>query len=143
MDFYGDVLVELVFALGAALFVANAYALFRRSADARAAQGDAVARRRPGSPVRGYGQTVVVEHAGGVRTRYAHLSTTLVAPGEEVREGQVVGRAGHSGRATGTHLHFEVMTASGKPLNPEQFAGLKAEGLVADLARGTNHGFRP
>jgi hypothetical protein len=35
------------------------------------------------------------------------------------------------------------MTASGKPLNPEQFAGLKAEGLVADLAHGTNHGFRP
>ena len=86
----------------------------------------------------GYGQTVVVEHAGGFRTRYAHLSTTLVAPGDDVRAGQVVGRAGHSGRATGTHLHFEVTTASGEPLNPEQFAGLKAEGLVADFTAATN-----
>ena len=118
-------------------------AKFHRGIDIRAAYGQDVPTAAPGRVVSagtegGYGQTVVVEHAGGVRTRYAHLSTTLVAPGEEVREGQVVGRAGHSGRATGTHLHFEVMTASGKPLNPEQFAGLKAEGVVADLTRGTN-----
>jgi murein DD-endopeptidase MepM/ murein hydrolase activator NlpD len=118
-------------------------AKFHRGIDIRAAYGQDVPTAAPGRVVSagtegGYGQTVVIEHAGGVRTRYAHLSTTLVAAGEEVREGQVVGRAGHSGRATGTHLHFEVMTASGKPLNPEQFAGLKAEGLVADLTRGTN-----
>lgn len=118
-------------------------AKFHRGIDIRAAYGQDVPTAAPGRVISagtegGYGQTVVVEHAGGVRTRYAHLSTTLVTPGEEVREGQVVGRAGHSGRATGTHLHFEVMTASGKPLNPEQFAGLKAEGLVADLTRGTN-----
>ena len=52
--FYDDVLVELVFALGAALFLANAYALFRRRADAAAATERTVARSRPGSPVRGY-----------------------------------------------------------------------------------------
>ena len=118
-------------------------AKFHRGIDIRAAYGQDVPTAASGRVVSagtegGYGQTVVIEHAGGIRTRYAHLSTTLVAPGEEVREGQVVGRAGHSGRATGTHLHFEVMTASGKPLNPEQFAGLKADGLVADLTRGTN-----
>jgi murein DD-endopeptidase MepM/ murein hydrolase activator NlpD len=118
-------------------------AKFHRGIDIRAAYGQDVPTAAPGRVVSagtegGYGQTVVIEHVGGLRTRYAHLSTTLVAPGEEVRDGQVVGRAGHSGRATGTHLHFEVMTASGKPLNPEQFAGLKAEGLVADLTRGTN-----
>jgi murein DD-endopeptidase MepM/ murein hydrolase activator NlpD len=118
-------------------------ATFHRGIDIRAAYGQDVPTAASGRVVSagtegGYGQTVVIEHAGGIRTRYAHLSTTLVAPGEEVREGQVVGRAGHSGRATGTHLHFEVMTASGKPLNPEQFAGLKAEGLVADLTHGTN-----
>ena len=118
-------------------------AKFHRGIDIRAAYGQDVPTAASGRVVSagtegGYGQTVVIEHAGGIRTRYAHLSTTLVAPGEDVREGQVVGRAGHSGRATGTHLHFEVMTASGKPLNPEQFAGLKADGLVADLTRGTN-----
>lgn len=118
-------------------------AKFHRGIDIRAAYGQDVPTAASGRVVSagtegGYGQTVVIEHAGGIRTRYAHLSTTLVAPGEDVREGQVVGRAGHSGRATGTHLHFEVMTASGEPLNPEQFAGLKADRLVADLARGTN-----
>lgn len=118
-------------------------ARFHRGIDIRAAYGQDVPSAAPGRVVSagtegGYGETVVIEHAGGIRTRYAHLSTTLVAPGDEVGEGQVVGRAGHSGRATGTHLHFEVMTASGEPLNPEQFAGLKAERLVADSTRGTN-----
>jgi hypothetical protein len=54
--FYDDVLVELVFAVGAALFVANVYALYRRRADATAASERTVARHRPGSPVRGYGR---------------------------------------------------------------------------------------
>jgi murein DD-endopeptidase MepM/ murein hydrolase activator NlpD len=118
-------------------------AKFHRGIDIRAAYGQDVPSAGPGRVVSagaegGYGQTVVVEHAGGVRTRYAHLSATLVVSGDEIREGQVVGRAGHSGRATGTHLHFEVMTASGEPLNPEHFAGLKAEGLVADFTPATN-----
>ena len=52
MDFYGDVLLELVTALGAALFVANAWALIRRRADRRAAAKQAAVRARPGSPVR-------------------------------------------------------------------------------------------
>ena len=52
MSFYDDVLIELVTALGAALFFANAFALFRRRADRRAAAKEAVVRNRPGSPVR-------------------------------------------------------------------------------------------
>jgi len=52
VDFYSDVLLQLVTALGAALFVANAYALLRRGADRRAAARAAVVRSRPGSPVR-------------------------------------------------------------------------------------------
>lgn len=52
MDFYGEVLVEIMVALGAALFVANAFALLRRRADRRAAAKTA-AGARPGSPVRG------------------------------------------------------------------------------------------
>lgn len=52
MDFYDDVLLQLVTALGAALFLANAYALIRRGADRRAAARDAIVRTRPGSPVR-------------------------------------------------------------------------------------------
>ena len=52
MDFYSDVLLELVTALGAALFVANAFALMRRAADRQEAARQAVIRARPGSPVR-------------------------------------------------------------------------------------------
>ncbi len=53
-NFYDSVLRELVFALGAALFVANAYALYRRRRDRADVQQRTVARSRPGSPVRGY-----------------------------------------------------------------------------------------
>src|SRR5215471_3560252 len=52
-SFYDGVLRELVFALGAALFVANVYALYRRRGDAERAKQRQVARHRPGSPVRG------------------------------------------------------------------------------------------
>lgn len=53
MDFYDDVLVELLAALGAALFIGNLLALVRRRADSRAAARERVLRARPGSPVRG------------------------------------------------------------------------------------------
>ena len=116
---------------------------FHRGIDIRAAYGQDVPSAATGKVIAagvegGYGKTVVIEHAGGVRTRYAHLSSILVASGDEVRGGQVVGQAGNSGRATGTHLHFEVTTAGGEPLNPEHFAQLKAGAGVADSTRGTN-----
>jgi hypothetical protein len=56
-SFYDEVLRELVFALGAALFVANAFALYRRRTDAQEAARRTVARSRPGSPVRGNRRT--------------------------------------------------------------------------------------
>jgi murein DD-endopeptidase MepM/ murein hydrolase activator NlpD len=118
-------------------------ARFHRGIDIRAAYGQEVSSAADGRVVSagtagGYGQTVVIEHAGGVRTRYAHLSMTTVVAGDEVREGQVVGRAGQSGRATGTHLHFEVTTAGGDALNPEHFSKFKADGPAADFTRASN-----
>jgi murein DD-endopeptidase MepM/ murein hydrolase activator NlpD len=70
-----------------------------------------------------YGLTVVVEHADGVQTRYAHLSALAVRAGEEVAKGTVVGRLGQSGRATGPHLHFEVLL-NGRRVDPAQVAQL-------------------
>jgi len=64
-----------------------------------------------------YGNTVVVDHGGGVATVYAHLSRCLVRPGQKVRAGDVVGLAGSSGLSTGPHLHFEVRVW-GRPRNP-------------------------
>ncbi len=75
----------------------------------------------------GYGQWVEVEHAGGIRTRYAHLSAFSVKVGDKVARGQEVGLSGNTGRSTGPHLHFEVRK-DGRPIDPT--------GEVADNALG-------
>jgi murein DD-endopeptidase MepM/ murein hydrolase activator NlpD len=98
------------------------HARFHRGIDVKAAYGQDVQTAGAGRVVfsgeqRGYGNTVLVEHGDGVQTRYAHLSATVVQVGDTVAAGQVVGRAGRSGRATGTHLHFEVIK-NGRPVAP-------------------------
>lgn len=84
----------------------------------------------------GYGNTVVIEHAGGASTRYAHLAAIDVHAGEKVHEGEAIGTVGQTGRSTGPHLHFELRQ-DGRPVNPELAAAryrapLKYEGAVAD-----------
>ena len=57
---------------------------------------------------RGYGLLVIVEHAPGKVTLYAHNRDLRVREGQEVRDHQVIATVGESGRTTGPHLHFEV-----------------------------------
>jgi murein DD-endopeptidase MepM/ murein hydrolase activator NlpD len=111
---------------------------YHRGVDLRAAYGEPIGAADGGTVVfageqGGYGQTVVVEHAGGVRTRYAHLSSLMTEAGAEVKAGEPIGRAGRSGRATGTHLHFEV-TKNGHPIDPHRLSagGLKVGPVTAD-----------
>ena len=118
-------------------------ATYHRGVDLRAAYGEAIGAADAGTVVfagqqRGYGQTVVVEHGDGVRTRYAHLSAVMTQVGAEVKAGESIGRAGRSGRATGTHLHFEV-TQHGRPIDPQTYGpgGLKPGGVAADWRDGT------
>ncbi len=59
----------------------------------------------------GYGQYIVVRHANGTQTLYAHLSTNNVGVGDIVATGEVIGAMGNTGRSTGPHLHFEVRGA--------------------------------
>ena len=56
----------------------------------------------------GYGQLVVVDHGGGLTTRYGHLSHIDVALDQTVARGQLLGKVGSTGRSTGPHLHYEV-----------------------------------
>jgi len=56
----------------------------------------------------GYGHYVMIEHANGTRTLYAHLKKRLVGVGDEVDGGQLIGLGGNTGRSSGPHLHFEI-----------------------------------
>lgn len=68
----------------------------------------------------GYGNQVIIDHPDGRSTRYAHLSKIDVEIGDNIKQGQVIGLVGSTGRSTGPHLHFEVI-AGGRRLNPLGF----------------------
>jgi murein DD-endopeptidase MepM/ murein hydrolase activator NlpD len=61
-----------------------------------------------GAAIRGYGNLIVLKHAGNLLTAYAHNSVLLVSQGQSVRAGDRIALVGQSGHATGPHLHFEV-----------------------------------
>jgi murein DD-endopeptidase MepM/ murein hydrolase activator NlpD len=64
-----------------------------------------------------YGNLIVIQHGFGLTTRYGHLSAFGVKPGQSIRRGQVIGYVGATGRATGSHLHYEIL-ANGQLLDP-------------------------
>ncbi|EHM10437.1 membrane-bound metallopeptidase [Thermanaerovibrio velox DSM 12556] len=70
--------------------------------------------------LRGYGQVIILDHGGDITTVYAHLSKIEVNEGEKVGRGEVIGRVGSTGIATGPHLHFEVRV-NGKATNPRGY----------------------
>jgi hypothetical protein len=90
----------------------------------------------------GYGNVVVVRHANGLETLYAHLWKIAVKPGDELRAGAALGRGGSTGHSTGTHLHFE-MRFRGVAINPAwllQLPELKLHAQQVYLLR-TREGF--
>ncbi|MEK7579139.1 MAG: LysM peptidoglycan-binding domain-containing M23 family metallopeptidase [Patescibacteria group bacterium] len=77
-----------------------------------AAAGEVIISKGGGAWSGGYGNYVVVKHDNGTQTLYAHLSSNAVAVGDVVAQGDVIGAMGATGKATGTHLHFEIRGAS-------------------------------
>ncbi|MBW4656080.1 MAG: M23 family metallopeptidase [Kaiparowitsia implicata GSE-PSE-MK54-09C] len=84
----------------------------------------------------GYGLTVVVHHEDGrEQSLYAHLSEIFVRPGEQVNQGEVIGRVGSTGNSTGPHLHFEFRertTDGWVALDP----GLALQAALAQMVNG-------
>ena len=68
----------------------------------------------------GYGREIEVDHGNGIVTVYGHLQGYNVVDGEQVVKGQVIGFVGHSGRTTGSHLHYEVQVR-GSAVNPHKY----------------------
>jgi murein DD-endopeptidase MepM/ murein hydrolase activator NlpD len=66
-----------------------------------------------------YGNLIVLKHGFGLTTRYGHLSGFAVKAGQSVKRGDVIGYVGATGRATGPHLHYEILT-NGQLMNPLQ-----------------------
>ena len=64
-----------------------------------------------------YGNVVFITHPDGYESRYAHLAKVLVKPGKQVKQGDLIGLAGSTGRSTGTHVHFELLK-DGKRIDP-------------------------
>lgn len=68
-----------------------------------------------------YGNYIKIKHPNGMYTLYAHLNKVYVTLGQEVNQGEVIGEAGMTGRATGIHLHFEVFNENNEKINPNEF----------------------
>ena len=93
-----------------------------RGIDIRAKVGSSVRAAAPGVVEfagwqHGYGRTIILRH-DHYKTLYAHLSRIRVAIGDKINRLAEIGRSGHSGRATGPHLHFEVRTLEGNAIDP-------------------------
>ena len=69
---------------------------------------------------KGYGKIVIIAHAGGCETAYAHNNRNLVSVGQQVKKGTVIASMGRTGNATGYHLHFELRRR-GRALNPTRY----------------------
>lgn len=69
----------------------------------------------------GYGNRIVIKHASGFYSMYAHLQRVLTQTGDPVRRGQVIGLMGRTGRVTGSHLHYEIWLGDQVRIDPAPY----------------------
>lgn len=97
-------------------------------------QGDPIVATADGKVVTvayesGYGNYVVIEHAHGYLTRYAHMKASRVQKGQAVRQGDVIGYVGNTGLSTGPHLHYEVQLGT-DTVDPYKFIKNRSTGSL-------------
>jgi hypothetical protein len=90
------------------------------AADGKVTRAGGNSKNTYGSNDRSFGLNVRVDHGNGYVTIYAHLSSTQVAVGTEVKAGNVIAKSGNSGYSTGPHLHFQL-EYKGSPVDPSKF----------------------
>ncbi len=103
----------------------HGYSLMHNGVDMNAGMGQPIVAAEAGTVIfadvkGGYGNTLMIDHGGGMVTLYAHQSKFAVSSGQSVNRGQVVGYVGSTGVSTGPHLHFEVRIG-GNPVNPAKY----------------------
>lgn len=81
------------------------------------AAGTVVAARSPHAWNGGYGGLIILQHDNGAQTYYAHLDQLSVSVGQHVKQGELIGLSGNTGRSTGPHLHFEIRNWGDIPMN--------------------------
>ncbi len=84
----------------------------------------------------GYGNLIKIDHGRGIETRYGHLSSMAIQPGQYITRGQLIGRMGSTGRSTGSHLHYEVRI-DGRAVNPIPF--MKSTDYLLAMKRSGNN----
>jgi hypothetical protein len=91
----------------------------------------------------GYGNAILIDHGGGVLTRYGHLSKIEIETGADVTAGTRIGQVGSTGRSTGPHLHFEIRL-EGRPVDPVLAMRVgELQRTAPDLARIFAYGLTP
>jgi murein DD-endopeptidase MepM/ murein hydrolase activator NlpD len=101
------------------------YSLMHNGVDMNGAMGQEIVAAAAGTVFfagvkGGYGNSIMIDHGGGMVTLYAHQSRFVVSAGQKVSAGQVIGYVGSTGASTGPHLHFEVRI-NGNPVNPMNY----------------------
>ncbi len=90
---------------------------------------------------RSYGNLVIIHHANGLETYYAHMSKRHVQAGDYVKSGDIIGLCGNTGRSYGSHLHFEIRYM-GNAMNPENVIDCKTHDLISPRLELTASSFR-